>query len=187
MVSAVGNRALLLMDVQVPLIERLGSPELLDALQRAASGARAAGIPVIYARLAFRPGYPEVSLNNRIFAGVAGSGGYLDGEQSTALHPDLAPHDGDIVVNKKRVSAFAGSDLDLVLRGREITAVTLAGIATSGVVLSTYTEAADRDLAITVLRDGCADGDAELHEALLDRYFPRMGDVAQVEDWIASV
>jgi nicotinamidase-related amidase len=185
--SVGGNRALLLMDLQVPLIERLGSPELVSTLQHAADGARAAGVLVIFARLAFRPGHPETSPNNRIFAGVANSGGYLDGEQTTTIHPELAPQDGDIVVNKKRVSAFAGSDLDLVLRSRGISAVALAGIATSGVVLSTYTEAADRDLAITVLRDGCADGDEALQAALLDRYFPRMGEVLTVEEWQARV
>jgi nicotinamidase-related amidase len=53
------------------------------------------------------------------------------------------------VVTKKRVSAFAGSDLDLVPRAGEIDSLVLTGIATSGVVLSTLRQAADLDFGLT--------------------------------------
>jgi nicotinamidase-related amidase len=175
------------MDMQAPLVERLGSPELVSAVNRAAEAARAAGVPVIYARIAFRSGHPEASPDNRIFTQVAAAGGYVDGDESTTIHSDLAPLDGDVVVTKRRVSAFAGSDLALVLESMGVKSLALAGLATSGVVLSTLTEAADRDFRLTVLRDACADGDAELAEALLDRLFPRFADVVDVDDWCAGL
>jgi nicotinamidase-related amidase len=55
------------------------------------------------------------------------------------------------------VSAFAGSDLDVVLRAGGIEALVLSGIATSGVVRSTLRQAADLDFSLTVLSDGCVD------------------------------
>jgi nicotinamidase-related amidase len=91
------------------------------------------------------------------------------------------------VVLKKRVSAFTGSDLDLVLRSRGITDLVLAGLATSGVVLSTLREAADRDYRLTVLADACADRDDEVHRVLLGKVFPRQAEVLTVADWAAGL
>jgi nicotinamidase-related amidase len=96
----------------------------------------------------------------------------------------VAPEPADIVVVKKRVSAFAGSDLDVVLRSREVDSLVLTGIATSGVVLSTLCQAADLDYDLTVLRDGCADIDAEVHRVLLDKVFPRRATVLSTDEWV---
>ncbi len=72
-----------------------------------------------------------------------------------------------------RVGAFATTDLDRMLRERGVTTPVLAGISTSGVVLSTVREAMDRDYRILVLRDCCADPDTEVHDFLTGRTFPR--------------
>ena len=95
----------------------------------------------------------------------------------------MAPREGDVVVVKKRVSAFAGSDLDVVLRALEVDSLVLTGIATSGVVLSTLRQAADLDFGLTVLRDACADADEEVHRVLLDKVFPRQAEVCTVAAW----
>ncbi|MGA2932584.1 MAG: isochorismatase family protein, partial [Acidimicrobiales bacterium] len=95
--------------------------------------------------------------------------------------------DGDIVVTKRRVSAFAGSDLDVVLRARGARTLVLAGIATSGVVLSTLRQAADLDYGLVVLRDGCADADEEVHRVLLDKVFARQADVLTVDEWTDGI
>jgi nicotinamidase-related amidase len=90
-------------------------------------------------------------------------------------------------VVKRRVSAFSGSDLDVVLRANAISTLVLAGIATSGVVLSTLREAADRDFGLVVLSDACADRDPEVHRVLLEKVFPRQADVLTVDAWTASL
>ena len=95
--------------------------------------------------------------------------------------------DDDIVVTKLRVSAFAGSDLEVLLRGLEVRDLVLAGIATSGVVLSTLRQAADLDFGLTVLSDACADGDPEVHRVLLEKVFPRQADVVTTAEWTASL
>ena len=181
--------ALLVMDVQQGIVERFAprARPLLDALERAIAAARAADVPVVYVRIAFRPGAPEVSRRNRSFAALAGASGFGDEDDATQVHPQIAPQPGDVVVLKKRVSAFAGSDLEVVLRSLEVRSVVLAGIATSGVVLSTLRQAADLDYELTVLRDGCADGDDEVHRVLLDKVFPRQATVLDVDDWAASL
>jgi nicotinamidase-related amidase len=91
------------------------------------------------------------------------------------------------VITKKRVSAFAGSDLDLVLRSGGIEHLVLTGVATSGVVLSTLRQAADLDFRITVLADGCADSDEEVHRVLTEKVFPRQAEVLTIDEWTRSL
>ena len=92
-----------------------------------------------------------------------------------------------MVVVKRRVSAFSGSDLDVVLRSLGADALVLCGVVTSGVVLSTVRQAADLDFRLTVLADACADTDTAAHEVLIGSVFPRQADVVTVADWVASL
>ena len=47
----------------------------------------------------------------------------------------------------------------------------------------TVREAADKDYRITVLSDGCADADEEVHRVLTTKVFPRQADVMTVDEW----
>lgn len=147
-------------------------------------------VPVVFARVALRAGRPEVSSRNKTFAATAASRSGLSlGEQdeATQIHPALEPQVGDPVVVKMRVSAFTGSDLEVLLRSMGIEHLVLTGIATSGVVLSTLREAADRDYELTVLHDACADAGAEVHRVLTEKIFPRQAEVISVAEWASRV
>ncbi len=90
------------------------------------------------------------------------------------------------MVTKRRVSAFAGSDLDLVLRGLGAGTLVLTGIATSGVALSTLRYAADQDYQLVVLADACLDPDPEVRRVLTEKVFPRQAGVRTVAEWAAG-
>jgi nicotinamidase-related amidase len=175
------------MDVQNGIVERFGEPArgLLSTLARVIGTAREVGMPVVYVRVAFRKGAPEVSDRNKAFA-AARSDAMNETEASTEVHLLVAPRDGEVVVTKRRVSAFAGSDLDAVLRSLDVDSLVLTGIATGGVVLSTLRQAADLDFRLTVLRDGCLDADPETHRVLMDKVFPRQASVVTAEEWITA-
>lgn len=180
--------ALLVMDVQRGIVARFTQDgEYLSRLRRAIDGARAAGIPVIYVVIGFRAGHPEVSPRNKSFGAIAGGGGFTTDDPSSEVQPEIAPLPGEVVVTKRRVSGFAGSDLDVVLRSAEIDTLVLSGIATSGVVLSTLRQAADLDYRITVLADGCLDADPEVHRVLTEKVFPRQADVVSIDSWLPLV
>jgi nicotinamidase-related amidase len=182
----VAKSALLVMDVQRVVVHRYPDPAYLPRLREAIGAARAGGLPVIYVVIGFRSGYPEISTRNKMFGRLAGTTAAAGSDEATQIHPDVAPEPGDILVTKRRVSAFAGSDLDTVLRAGEIDHLVLTGIATSGVVLSTLRQAADLDFGLTVLADGCLDADPEVHRVLMEKVFPRQADVATVADWVAA-
>jgi len=182
------STALLIMDVQQGIVERFAGDEgYLPRLAAAATTARAAGIGVIYVTVAFRAGYPEVSERNKTFAAIAGTGRFADGDPGARVHPAVAPAPGDVIVTKRRVSAFAGSDLDVLLRASGASHLVLAGIATSGVVLSTVRQAADLDYRLTVLADGCLDADPEVHQVLMQKVFPRQAEVTTIAGWTAGL
>ena len=180
---------LLLMDFQVGIVERFGNDDLptLRVARSALDAARSAGVAIVFVRVAFREGAPEVSARNVAFAHLAGSGMLTEQDVGTRVHPSLAPRPGEIVVTKRRVGAFTGSDLDVVLRALDADHLVLAGISTSGVVLSTLRHAADEDFRLSVLADACADADVEGHRVLIEKVFPRQAHVLTVGEWIASL
>ena len=173
------------MDVQTGIVERfVKNDNYLAQVQQAITTARSASIPVIYVMVKFRPGFPEISPNNKSFSLTRQNAAALPtGMTTPEVHPAIAPQAADVVVTKRRVSAFTGSDLEVVLRAQGITHLVLCGIATSGVVLSTLREAADKDYRLTVLSDCCLDADEEVHRVLLTKVFPRQAEVVTSEQW----
>ncbi len=129
--------------------------------------------------MAFTPAdYAAVPVHNVIFSQLASRPGALDDDApATAVDARVAPEPDDKVVRKTRVSAFARTDLDAWLRDLAIDTLILAGISTSGVILSTVCDAADRDYRLVVLADACADRDPEIQDLLINRVFPQRAKV----------
>jgi nicotinamidase-related amidase len=175
--------ALMVMDVQNGIVERFAAADALHPLQSAVRAARAHATPIFFVRVAFRPGYPDVSPNNPAFSSLKERGGMLETDEATQVWGGVRPEPNEVVVVKRRVSAFTGSGLGVVLRAQAIDHLILTGIATSGVVLSTLREAADRDFRLTVLSDACLDADPEVHRVLMEKVFPRQARVLTVQEW----
>ncbi|MCM3628531.1 cysteine hydrolase [Paenibacillus glycanilyticus] len=182
------NTALLVMDLQNGIVSRFAeNKEVLEPFKKAIEAARAKEIPVIYVRVAFNEGYPEVSPRNKSFSAVAQYGGMTIQDEATQIHDSFKPQPGEPVVTKFRISAFAGSNLEVILRAKQINHLVLSGISTSGVVLTTVREAADKDYALTVLKDACLDADPEVHRVLTEKVFPRQAEVQTVDAWIETL
>ena len=164
--------ALLVMDYQAGILGRLDEAEpLLSCAADAIAVVRGRGGQIGYVRVAFDDAdYDAVPPHSR-FASV-GPEMHSD-SPATAIHDRVAPEPGDIIVRKIRVGAFSTTDLDQQLRDRGISTLILAGISTSGVVLSTVRDAADRDYQVHVLADACADPVPGVHDFLTEKIFPR--------------
>ncbi len=180
--------AVLSLDLQAGVVSVYARDD--DAMLMRAQGvlnrARSAGMLVVHVRVAFRPGCPEISTRNMLLGAIKASAQHqkLFEGAAGAFHSAVAPHADDIVVTKSRVSAFAGTDLDVILRANDISTLVLFGIATSGVVLSTLLEAADRDYEVVVISDCCTDLDKETHACLVKRLFPQRAAVLAAGDFL---
>lgn len=182
--------AVLSMDMQQGIVSIYADtqPELITRAAKVLHTARERGIRVIQVRIGFRDGLPEVSSRNPLFSAIRNSPEHqrLFTGETGEVHPALGPGPHDIVVTKHRVSAFAGTDLEMILRANEIDTLVLFGIPTGGVVLSTLLEASDADYRVIVLGDCCADMDEELHRCLLDKLFPRRVTVCNTAEFLTA-
>lgn len=145
--------------------------------------ARAASVLVVFVRIAFRGNRADVPPGNAMISAFFDAGDrFHEGTAGTEI--DLPVHDEDVLVLKRRASAFAGTDLDLVLRARAVDTIAIAGVATSAMVAATCYDAADRGYRVTVLRDGCADSDPSVHAFFMDKVFPgRAFEVVPCAAW----
>jgi len=183
--------ALLVMDYQPALLNSLPkSDELLTRVAAAISMARDRGVQIGYVRVAFNDSdYAAIPDTNKTLIGVATARRMYHEDPETAIHKCVAPQAGDIIVRKTRIGAFSTTDLHQQLHDRGITNLILAGISTSGAVLSTVRDAADRDYRLYVLADGTADRDSEVHDILIQKIFPRQAYVittAELADLLSA-
>jgi nicotinamidase-related amidase len=170
--------ALLVMDYQNGIMGRVSDGDgLLTAARETIELVRGRGGEIGYVRVGFADGEaPTGAMGSRIGAEAARTTFHADAP-ATQIHDDIAPQDGDIVVRKIRVGPFLTTDLDAQLRGRGLDTLLLAGISTSGVVLSTVRDGHDRDYRLIVISDLCADPEPDVHEFLVRRIFPRQAEV----------
>lgn len=173
--------ALLSMDLHSSIVSiyTQNDPGYIARVAAVLHAARKRGMQIIHVRVGFRPGMPEISERNALFAAVKANPQWqqLFSGPNSDIHTEAAPVGDEPVVTKHRGSAFTGTDLEMILRANDIDTLVLLGIATSGVVLATLLHAADADYRLAVVGDCCADRDPDLHAALIERYFPRMATV----------
>ena len=176
--------ALLLMDYQNAMVSSLPEAEqILDRAQQALTWARKNDVQVVYVRVAFAPDdYAGVPTHSKVFAAVAENKFLQDGSPEAALHDSLEVLDGDILVRKTRFGAFSTTDLYRDLHAKGLDTLVIAGISTSGVVLSTLRDAGDQDYRLFVLADATADPDAEVHRVLIEKVFPHQADIVETGD-----
>ena len=184
--------AVLCMDMQAAIVAIYTAGQEQQFITRSADvlrWVREYKMTVIHIQVGFRPGLPEVNPRNALFGLIKNSPErrkLFEGEAGR-IHPALGPAESDIVITKHRISAFTGTDLEMVLRAKEIDTLVIFGIATSGVVLSTLLDAVDADYRVVVVGDCCADQDADVHKVLVEKFFPRRGTVVTSTDLLESL
>ena len=175
--------ALLVMDYQPVVLGSLSdAEELLSRVAEAIAIVRRHRGQVGYVRVAFDDADYEAVPEHSAFAPALATAreALHNDSPTTAIHERVAPEPGDIIVRKTRFGAFSTTDLAEQLRDRAITTLILAGVSTSGVVLSTVRDAADRDYEVFVLADATADPEPRVHGFLTERIFPRQAHVITV-------
>jgi nicotinamidase-related amidase len=178
--------ALLTLDFQKGILESVkGSEVILPQAAKAIEWARKKGFHIIHVGLGFLEGHPEIPDLEMPFLRIKKNNLFVKGTASSEIHSSLILPK-DLVVYKKRVGAFCGNELQLILRAKNIENLILLGISTSGIVLSTLRHAFDLDYRSIVLKDACFDPDEEVHRVLCEKIFPKQARVMTVNDFIVS-
>jgi nicotinamidase-related amidase len=188
---SIAQTALVLADFQLAVLGSLPSlsgTEVVVPAESALARARAAGLTVAHVRVAFaEDDYGRIPSANKMFAPVAVAR-YLGAESPEAQFDHrLAPAGAEIVARKTRVGVFSTTDVHEQLQARGVGSLVVAGVSTSGVVLSTVRAAADLDYQVFVLADACADHDPEVHAFLVERVFPTQATVLSTAEFVAAL
>jgi len=195
--AAAGHTALLLIDMCNDFIHPEGKTatrgrrpldharRVIDPMRRLLLQARSSGVLVVHLQHTTLPDHASDSgpwLDARSRATYSVTDICLDGSWGQQIIDELAPSAGEVVVKKYRYSGFAGTNLDLVLRGSGIRTVVCAGVSTNACVEATAREAFSADYYVVLPGDACGSWSAELHEATLATARHRYATVCETEE-----
>lgn len=108
----------------------------------------------------------------------------MAGSEGAQFITELSPEDGEVTIHKHRYSGFKGTDLDMILRAREIRTCIVTGVSTNVCVESTFRDAFEHDYYVVVPSDGTASWSKELGEGSLQNVTHRFGLVTTVDEII---
>lgn len=160
----------------------------LDRTAALIGASRAAGMPVVYVNIEFRPGFPELKKPTYpLIESIQERNAFLRGSWDAAVPEELAPEEGDIVVVNFNSSAFSHTDLDCILRAKGVRRLVLAGIATNWVVESTARYGAELGYDIAVVEDCCQGFSDELHDFAIEKTLPYYASIEKSGALVAAL
>ncbi len=180
-----GKTVLIICDYQLGIGDLPFAKAAVSHAAAALETGRKAGMLIVFTKVAFQPGYTDISPDNQAFATYKAKD--LLPPPASRLIPTFQPRPNEILLNKDRFNAFIGNDLRIILRAQDVKRLVIAGVATSGVVVSTFCAAADEDFELIILSDACADPNPRLNDELMTNLFPRSARVLSVSAWAASL
>ncbi|HET9254868.1 MAG TPA: cysteine hydrolase [Pseudonocardiaceae bacterium] len=160
---------------------------MLANTKRVVEAARAAGVTVMHAPITFAKGYGELSAHPYgILKGVVDGQCFVKDSWGAAIIDELAPQEGDIVIEGKRgLDTFASTNLDFILRSKGITTIVLGGFLTNCCVESTMRTGYENGYQVLTLTDCMAATSIEQHEAAIAHDFPMFSQPTKSDDFIA--
>ena len=194
-----GRCALIIQDLQNDVMidggafAETGSPDhareqnVVANVMRLADACRAKGVPVLHVWYIVEEGAPGLKLNAPLFEGVVGTNGLVRGSWGAAPADGLEPQEGDLVVEKMRMSAWQGTRLESLLRGLGRDTVIVTGAWTNMSVEHTARTGADKGYYMVVPEDGCSTMNADWHNASINYALQNVSTVTNVDAVIAAL
>lgn len=194
-----GRCALVIQDLQNDVMidggafAETGSPDhareqnVVANVMRLADVCRSKGIPVMHVWYIVEEGAPGLKLNAPLFEGVVGTNGLVRGSWGAAPAEGLEPQDGDLIVEKMRMSAWQGTRMESLLRGLGRDTVIVTGAWTNMSVEHTARTGADKGYYMVVPEDGCSTMNADWHNASINYALQNVSTVTNVDAVIAAL
>lgn len=182
----VGRSAIIVIDMQYDFVGENAvipckcTPGLIENISRLLDFARDNGVPVIYTQEAHRPTHidfgRELDGDEPVHC--------IEGTEGHRIIDELAPHEKDYVIMKRRYSAFFQTDLLVLLHSLKIDTLIIVGAATDVCVRATATDAQQYGYFVQVPKDCVAGSTPFQHEAALDHIRYILGKVVSLDELI---
>lgn len=153
---------------------------------RLAAACRDKGIPVIHVWFVVEPGAPGIKANAPLFEGVK-EGALVKGTWGAEPAAGLEPQDGDLVIEKQRMSAWEGTNLENYLKGFGRDTVIVTGAWTNMSIEHTARTGADKGYYIVVPEDACSTMNADWHNASINYALQNVSTVTNVDGVVAAL
>jgi ureidoacrylate peracid hydrolase len=169
-----------------PVMESTG---MLDKTAALVAAAREAGATIVHAPITFAPGFGELADHPYgILKGVIDSTAFVKGSWGAEIIDELAPLEGDIVVEGKRgLDAFATTNLDFILRARGITTIALGGFLTNCCVESTMRTGYEKGYQVVTLSDCVAATSPDEHDNAIRFDYPMFSQPMSADEFTAAL
>lgn len=167
------NTCLLIIDMQYDFLEESSplfikeGPAIISNLKELLALFREQNLPVVFVKRLHRRDASDVD-KPRIQLFIRSGGFLLEGSHGAEIVSELKPLPDEIIITKKRWSAFFQTELDLLLRRKGIDNLIIGGVQTPNCIRATTTDAISLDYDVIVLTDGTASNSEEIQEANLN-------------------
>ena len=147
--------------------------------------ARGSGIPVFFTRAVVHPSKQGIGLST--WKPLREGKVVLDGTEGAEIIGELAPRPEEFVIDKRRPSAFFGTDLDIFVRALGLDTLIVTGVTTSGCVRCTVADAFMRDYKVVVPRECVAEQSHVVHENNLFDINAKFGEVVPLKEVVSYI
>ncbi len=160
--------------------DRIEKNHTIENINQITTSCRKHNMLITHVRLAFRNHHPDGSYVSPVFSTITNKQILKNTDWGSQFCDSLSRQESDIEIIKHRVSAFYGTDLDLILRANKIEQLILVGVATNNAVELTAREAHDRDYHVTIISDACETSDDNAQQASLN-FLSRIANVTTTQ------
>jgi gluconolactonase len=156
-------------------------------IARLAERCRALGVPVIHVHFVVPPGGAGLTLNAPLFEGVVDNKALVKGTWGSAAVPGLEPKPGDHIVEKNRMSAWEGTQLETILKAEGRDMIIETGAWTNMSIEHTARTGADKGYVMVIPEDGCSTMNADWHRASIDYALQNVALVTKTADVVQAL
>ncbi len=164
--------------------KRAKEHKVVENTVKVVEAARKANIPIIYAPISFREGYPEWKRQFGIVKGAADAGAFRKGTWGAEIVDELRPKTGDFVIDKRRLCAFCDTELESLLQALGVEDLIITGFITNWCAEQTGREAYDKGFKPVFVVDCVEALSDEEQKFAVEKIFPALGDVRTSEEII---
>lgn len=160
---------------------------VVDKARRIVDAARDAGVQVIHVWHVDEPGHFDSTTNAPLFRQIAEADGLVRGTWGVKPVEELEPREGDVVVEKQRMSAFNETTLDTKLRGLGAAKVVVCGAWTNFAIEHTCRDAADHGYEVVLVTDATATISDEWQHAAVSYALTNVAELVTTDEVVGTL